>query len=633
MTFMNLATKNIKKSFKSYFMYLLSSVFSVMVFYMFSSIAYNKEFMDLCDKKGLLRIMFQGSAGVIAIFALIFIGYANSFFLKGRKKEIAIYSMVGMEKKQIGKMLFYENIIIGTIAITIGLAIGLLFSKFFALMLVNIMREAVVIKFSLAPKAITVTLILFLGLFLINSIHSYRIIYKYKLIELLMAKKQGEKKAKGSIILGLIAIASILFGYYLIIGKSASILKKTVLPSGVLVILGSFMLFSNFIPLLLRTIKGKKNVYYRGVNMLSISQILFRIRSNGKTLTVISLLCALTITAISGAYSMYKGTELSLNRDIPFSYIVIKDDTKAYKEVEAIINKYEDNKIIADVDVEGLNLDVTINEYMNKAFKGLVVHLSSYNSALKAKNIQDKMYLNDDEVLFVEVNQGTSKDVNYIGKKSRIKVGDDEREFTIKKSTDKQFLSGYIAGGTLVLSDKAYNELYKMSINFAVKYKGYIINNQEKSKKLSEEITKSKYNDYVITSYYETYQGFYKSSGSLIFIGTFLGIMFFLATGSIISFKQLMEAEEDKERYSSLMRIGVSKKEISSSIYRQLSITFGLPLILALCHSLVGIKVYEGLMKEKAIEYYGLVAGIYLILYIGYYIFTSNIYSKIVCEK
>ncbi|MBO0562244.1 ABC transporter permease [Clostridium botulinum] len=168
MSFSSLAVNNVKKNFSNYIMYLISAVFSVMIFYIFCSIAFNDVIMKLADNKVTVKVAFKASAVIVALFSFVFIWYSNSFFLKRRKKEIAIYSIIGMEKRQVAKMLFYENIIIGTLAIFFGIVLGGMFSKYFSLMLIYLMKETLDLKFTVVPNAFKITILVFFILFFIK---------------------------------------------------------------------------------------------------------------------------------------------------------------------------------------------------------------------------------------------------------------------------------------------------------------------------------------------------------------------------------------------------------------------------------------------------------------------------------
>lgn len=633
MSFTSLALKNIKKNFNNYIMYLVSAVFSVMVFNIFCSIIYNKQFMELADNKAIVKAVFQGSAFIVALFSFVFIWYSNKFFLKRRKKELAIYSMVGMEKKQIGRMLFYENLIIGALATLGGIMLGTIFSKYFFLMLVTVMKASVDVKFIISPKASGLTILVFFILFLVNSIYSYRIIYKYQLIELLAAQKEREREPKASVIMAILSIIFIICGYILANNKTSRELVKVGLPILILVSMGTYLLFNSLIILLVKTIKKNKSFYYRGENMIATSHILYRIKSNAKTLSIITLLSAATLTALGSTYSFYKTTEEALYMDVPFSYQFKNVDDALNEKVKATINSYSNNKLLSERKLKLIEAEVNVPVYKKTSFNGKIISQSDYNNAVEAEKKGSKIILKDNEGLFIERNQGDGIKRNYINSKASVKLNGIKKEVTITKTTDIQVISPLITEGTLILSDNYFNELDKKSDGKTFYYKGYMIQNPDKAKELTTELSRIIPKEAYIASYYETYQGYYKGSGIFIFIGMFLGILFFLATGSIISFKQLMEASEDEKRYAVLRNIGVSKKEIKKSISKQLLITFGMPLIIAICHSTAALIVNQNLMKEQTMNYCVIVMLFYILMYFIYYKVTVNSYTNIVCRS
>ncbi len=633
MSFISLAINNVKKNFNNYIMYLVSAVFSVMIFYIFCSIAFNEVFVKLADNKPIVRVMFQSSAGIVALFSFVFIWYSNSFFLKSRKKEIAIYSMIGMEKKQIAKMLFYENSIIGALAILCGIILGAMFSKYFSLMLIYLMKETFDIKFNIVPKAFEITILAFFILFLLNSLHSYSIIYRYKLIELLSAQKEGEKAPKASLVMSILSLIFIVLGYFMTYNKTTMQLVKLGIPIIILVSIGTYLLFNSFIILIIKAVKKNKSFYYRGENMISASQILYRIKSNAKTLSIIALLSAVTLTSIGVSYSFYKTTGEDINKNMPFSYEFINVDSSLNEKIQDIINKY-DNKLISTNNLKLINVKAHLPILQKDDFEGKIISQSDYNNVITIKNRGSKVNLKDSECLFIQVSQGDSKNHNYLNSTASVKLKNSEMDFTIIKSTDIQVVSPFIARSTIIVSDKAFNELSnKSEKNEITNMNGYIVQNPEKSKELTTELSKVVPQGVYIDSYYDSYQGFYKGGAIFIFIGMFLGILFFLATGSIISFKQLMEAADDEKRYATLMKIGMNRKEIKKSIAKQLLITFGMPLIIALCHSTVALIVFQRLMNEGIMKYCIVIMLSYTFMYFVYYIVTVNSYTNIVCRR
>lgn len=612
-------------------MYLVSAVFSVMIFYIFCSIAFNDVFVKLADNKPTVKIMFKASAGIVALFSFVFIWYSNSFFLKERKKEIGIYSMIGMEKKQIAKMLFYENIIIGGLSILCGIILGTMFSKYFSLMLIYLMRETLDIKFTIAFKAFELTIVVFFILFLLNSIHSYSIIYRYKVIELLSSQKEGERAPKGSLIMSILSLIFILSGYFMTYNKTTMQLVKLGIPVVILVSIGTYFLFNSFIIMLVQAIKKNKRFYYKGENFISTSQILYRIKSNAKTLSIISLLSAVTLTSIGASYSFYRTTEEDINKEMPFSYEFMNVDKILDEKIENTINKYENNKLILVNNLKFIDAKVYLPVQQNNEFEGKIISQSNYNNVITINNRGSKIKLKDNECLVIKVNQGEGKKHNYVNSTASVKLQDSKIDFNIIKFSDIQVVSPFIANSTIVISDGVFSKLGNKAK--VTNISGYIVQNPEKSKELTAELSKAIPQGVYIDSYYDSYQGFYKGGAILIFIGIFLGILFFLATGSIISFKQLMEAADDKKRYVALRKIGMNRREIKKSVEKQLLITFGMPLMVAICHSTVALIVFQRLMNGAIMKYCVVIMLSYIFMYFIYYIVTVNSYTNIVCRR
>lgn len=612
-------------------MYLISAVFSVMIFYIFCSIAFNDVFLKLADNKPTIKLMFRASAFIVALFSFIFIWYSNSFFLKNRKREIGIYSMIGMEKKQIAKMLFYENLIIGSLSIFCGTILGVMFSKYFSLMLIYLMRETLNIEFTIAFKAFYITVLVFLILFLLNSIHSYSIIYRYKVIELLSAQNQGEKAPKASWIMSVLSLILILLGYSMSYNKTTAQLIRVGIPIIILVSIGTYLLFNSFIVILVQAIKKNKRFYYRGENMVSTAQILYRIKSNEKILCVISLLSAVTLTSIGVSYSFYKTTEEDINKNMPFSYEFINADKELNEKIENVISKHVDNKLVSVNNLKLVNGNVNIPVLQKDDFEGKIISQSDYNSVITINDRGNKIDLKDNECLLIKTGEGSYKKQNYINSVASIKLKDSQRDFTIKKLTDIQVVSYFITTKTIVVSDKVFNDLSRKGEVNTIS--GYVVENQQKSKELTKELSKLTSQGVYVDSYYDSYQGFYKGGAIFVFIGMFLGILFSLATGSIISFKQLMEAADDKKRYLALRKIGMNKKEIKKSVRKQLLVTFGMPLIISICHSTAALMVFQGLINEAIMKYCVFIMIFYICIYFIYYIVTVNSYTNIVWGK
>ncbi|WP_026882203.1 FtsX-like permease family protein [Clostridium akagii] len=641
MTLLNITFRNIKRNFHNYLIYFVSMVFCIMIFYTFTSIEYNKQVAELTANSMSVSTAFNGGSIVIAVFVAMFIWYSNSFFTKKRKKEVALYSMLGVKKRQIGRMLFYENLVMGAVALVAGILIGTLFSKLFVMILIHIMTFDVNVNFSISLKAIISTIIVFLIIFIIASLHSYTLIYRFQLIELFKSAKVGQKQPKASAILAVLSIIFIGTGYYMALTyKFESLTKLPVIL--VITIIGNYMFFSSFIVFLVKFSKKNKVEYFRGLNMIGTSQLLYRIKANGRSLATIAILCATTITAMGTAASLYYAQINSINKFTPFSYAYKSEGKSTDEQVKQIINKYPSNKMKSFTNSEFLILDskgpdiskVKANSLENS--KSFVISESSMKKLSKARGVNYNISLKSDQVMFFMVTFSDKLMESPVGKNIELKVAGKVMPLKIKAFKDG-LLTNQITENdlymhdTVVVTDEVYNKLYDK--DKGLKYTFIDIENQRKSKKLTSEIKNILGNKGTLLSYYESYRGTMTSLGIIIFLASFIGFVFLICTGSIIFFKQLSEASDDKERYDILKKIGVKKSEIRVSIAKQMAFIFALPLVVGIAHSLIALTILQSILGSSVVYPVFITVGVYTLIYIIYYLLTVNSYWKIVDVK
>jgi len=643
MTLFDIAYKNIKRNFQSYFLYFTSMVFSIMIYFTFTSIQYNEQVTKLVSASMKLDTAFKSSAVVIAIFSAIFIWYSNSFFTKKRKKEVALYSILGVKKKQIARMLFYENIVMGLIALLVGIVIGTLFSKLFVMILINLMGFSMPIKFAVIPKAIIQTILVFFLIFVVTAVHGYILIYRFKLIDLFKAEKTGQRQPKASIILAMLSLILIGYGYYL----SHHIEKE----NHVLIILGTtivgtYIFFSSLIVYLIKLSKKNKNRYFKGVNMIGVSHLLYRIKGNARTLATIAVLSASTITAMGAVAAVSYEQKKQINNDAPFSYAYYNTnkDVNLDEKIEEAIAQYPNHKLKNTVTINFLKIEgqeesvyKTKLERFNKIdFR--IISESNFNEVIKSRGIYEKFSLNPGEcILFTSYFYEKTME-SYRNKKIIIPFKDEKIQLKIEDFRDYSLINSFMYRDVLVVKDELYKKLYDDKIVDQVRCIN--VENQKESKELTEKlevIVPKMSTEYgmisAFASYYSLYNETMVSFGTLMFIGGFLSLVFLICTGSIIFFKQLAEANEDKERYKILKNIGVNRREIRASIAKQLLFVFALPFVVAIAHGLVALSILQPLMKTNIIYPISVTIGFYTLIYFIYYLLTVNSYCKIVNGK
>ncbi|MCY6485801.1 ABC transporter permease [Clostridium aestuarii] len=646
MNLFNIAARNVKRNFYNYFVYFVSMIFSIMIYFTFVSIQYNEQVLQLAQVKERIGSGFKAASIVIAIFAAIFIWYSNSFFTKKRKKEIGLYSLLGVKKKQIGRMLFYENIVMGILALGAGIILGTLLSKVFVMLLVKLMGFSLPIKFTIIPKAIINTFITFFILFFITSVHGYTIIYRFKLIDLFKAEKSGEKEPKTSVVAAVFSVILIVGGYTLYLKAFELKLNflYVILATLILVVIGTYIFFSYFTVFVIKMAKKNKKKYYNGINMIGTSQLLYRIKSSARTLATIAVLSATTLTAMGIATSQYYDFYTKQEARYPFSYVIKMNNDNLAKKVEAVMDKYPKNKVVNSIDIEFLNLECKIpnvsklrKDVEYRKVSTYIISERQYNEIAKVRGIKDKISLNTSNecVLFDEWYMGKF-DESYKDKTVEIDTNNENQKFKIVDFKPYSLTNRYMTFETLVVKDEIYDKYYNDSKIYKVK--AYINDNKKDAEELTKELRNLVSKEYLedeelfgkFSSYYDSYKGNLIESGLIIFVAGFLGLVFLMATGSIIFFKQLSEANDDKERYILLKKIGVNKKEIKVSISKQIFFVFITPLILGIVHSCVAVSIIGDALNLNLTVPIGISVGAYTLIYMIYYMLTVNAYSKIV---
>ncbi|MCY6484153.1 ABC transporter permease [Clostridium aestuarii] len=645
MQLFDIAFNNIKKNFKNYFVYILSMIFSVTIYFIFKSIEHSNEINEALLSVVKLNDAFKGAAIVIAIFSAVFVWYSNSFFIRKRKKEIGLYSLLGIEKKQIGRMLFYETLAIGTISLGIGIIVGIFLSKIFIGILIKLIGIPTVIKFTMSFKAIKETITIFFILFLIISAHGYSIIYRYELIELFKAENKREKEPKASLILSALSLILIGGGYW-IYNHPLNSFMLTILITLVLVISGTYVLFGSCIIFVIKALKKNEKKYFKGLNMISTSQLLYRIKGNSKTLATIAILSASTLTAMGVSVSYYKNFSETMDKSMPFSYVSTLAENDFDKQFKSIVDKYKNNRILSEVHVNVAELEVKLSNSDSRELPTSIISESQLKKIFKARKLNYDLpsLKSEKEVIFFDEFYNSKFMESYKNKKVTVDFDSSKEKFNILDFRDYALFNEHMLFKIIAVKDSVYHK-YNLK-DKSRKIDAYIVDNQNKSEALDKEVNnlykkiKDKAYDEgksenlgMVSSYYSVYKEISTMTGVMLFIGIFLGLVFLICTGSIIFFKQLSEAQEEVSRYDILRKVGADNKEIKMNIFKQMLFVFLTPFLVGSIHSLVAVSLFTGAFKVNLLEVSVLTIIPYLIIYFIYYFVTSNFYYKTVTRQ
>ncbi|WP_283705419.1 FtsX-like permease family protein [Clostridium perfringens] len=673
--YFKIALNNVRKSFKDYSIYFLTLTLGVCIFYAFNSIGDQKAFLELGKRQAEYIKVLQRLISGISVFISCVLGglilYANNFLVKKRKKELGIYMTLGMGKNKISKILTYETALVGIISLVVGLGVGIIVSqgisafasKLFEVSLSNY-------KFLLSTDAILKTILYFGIIFILVMIFNTFVISKYKLIDMLTAAKKNEDiKIKNPILTAIIFFISLgLLGvaYKLVIKVGLNPTDRMFLVSIVLGILGTLLLFFSLAGFVLYVLQRNKNVYLKGLNIFVLRQMNSKINTNFLSMTVICLMLFLTISTLATGLSFKNALEKGLENTTPFdasATYYIDEDSKIKTAEESIRElgfKFNpEDKIVSynEYKLEKTNLESLLNknaEGKNKkeiveamTYKGTnAISISSYND-IRALSGEKSVSLANNEVL-ISSNLGEVENTLKNILKNNEKIEIDGKEYKIANNAligeGKVIKEAFESTGmtnnffTLIVPDNIVSNLKpianKININFPKNS-----NEEERVQKLFNEyrdgvVDSSKYgfvNGYTKARIYEDNNGM---TNIVLFIGIYLGVIFLISSTAVLALQQLSEASDSIDRYKSLRRIGVSQKMINKSIFTQVSIYFGLPLVVALVHSIVAIKVVNGFLtmfNRPDIGVSSLVTAlIMVIVYGGYFYATYTGYKSTV---
>ncbi|MED4534314.1 ABC transporter permease [Metabacillus fastidiosus] len=650
MTLFNVVAKNLKHNFKHYFLYVASMTFSILIYFIFVSLQHNEQITKLIDRGDKVGPALFASSFILLLFVSVFIWYSNSFFIKKRKQEIGLYSLLGVRKKAIGKMIFYENFLLSTIALIVGIVIGELFSMLFSMILVKLMGFSFLVQFSLNINAVIQTFIIFLIITFFTSLQGYYIMYRFQLIDLFQARNKGQSIVKPSVIITLLSIVFISISYWMLWNAADSkdwsdhFGRNLLITLGMMVV-GSYFLFHSLSGFFVQLLQNNKTIYYKWKNLLTFTQLKSRLKSNAVMLTTISVLNAVTLIAFGFAYTLYYNTLGTMEEFIPYSYQYEIASKEMDEQITNTIRNNKQHEIIFDDTFDYImakgnadSLEEIPGGYSYYDNQFAVMSETAYNKLAKQLKREQISSLKENETIIVNKNFIGSQDENENnGKPISLPITNKEIHLVVANSkTESLFNNDTVHPATLIVSNTIYEKL-KNEYSIITSHIFKIENEKDSAPltlKLWEIIESHVYpaddrllNLYSFSDSYGEAQSVY---GLLIFISSFLGLVFLSATGSIIYFKILTEAEEDRKRYTTLKKVGMNRREIKRVIAKQYMIFFLLPLIVGIAHSCIMLSSLSKIMDINFITPVVISTIIYSILYGCYYIMTLITSNRLV---
>ena len=654
-----LAISNLIKNRKLYYPFALSVILAVTISYLFYSLAFNPKIVDL---RGASSIQFTLQLGlvVVTLASAIIVLYANSFVMKNRSKELGVYGMLGLEKRHLIGMTFKELLIFGLVTVTAGIGIGALFDNLIFALLLKLAKMKVELVATFQWSVVFSILLVFGFIFLvIVFLNAIRII-RMDALQLSREKAKGEKKGRFLVLqtlLGLIALGS---GYYLAQSvKDPISATLTFFIAVMLVIVATYLLFNAGITVFLQLLKKNKRYYYKPNNLISVSNLIFRMKKNAVGLATIAILSTMVLVTMSAATSIYNGSENIKNIMYPHDFDV-KGNNIEVEDLDKLLTQYasEKNLTISNKDVlryasfgissqDGTKL-TTFEKGENSVMPKTVFLV--FDQKDYEKMTGQKLNLTGNEVgLWAKNNQ-------LKGQKSFSLNG---QEYSIKQEIQQDFLANHVSNlyillvsdfNYLVVPDlQSFLEQYQDSAVYPQFYGGMDVTaSQEEQLKLADDFDEyvNNFSHNLKSEDAMVYGGNGSSDaiaqmnalyGGVLFIGIFLSIIFMIGTVLVIYYKQISEGYEDRERFVILQKVGLDQKQIKQTINKQVLTVFFLPVIFAFLHlafayhmlSLI-LKVIGGVDTAMMLSVTLSICGIFALVYVLIFMITSRSYRKIV---
>lgn len=661
--FLKLAVSNIKRNKGTYIPYMITCICCIAMTYMMFFVTQSKDLsVQVPDSAMVTSIMFLGIA-VIYIFSFIFLLYSNSFVMKRRQKEIGLYNILGLEKGHIMKMMAVETLLTSVISIIGGIAAGILGSKLALLLLLKILHVPAQLGFYVCVPGIIVCAVMFLPVVIVTLFRNVHRVRLSQPIELLRSGNTGEREPKAKWLMALLGFLCLGIGYYIAVTTKSPVTALGLFFAAVLLVMaGTYLLFTAGSIAVLKVMRWKKSFYYKTKNFTSISGMIYRMKQNAMGLASICILSTGVLLMLSTTVSLNMGIEDSLSDMFPydagftFNHVTFEEVPRLRNAFDEAVEKekvpYEEKitQVVLDISVARNGNDMEILT-RDTAASANVEYLTVVPEEEYEKISGKIVALKPGEILAFQENGGkgnislngvTYKVKEWLKEKPTYERGNNIFYKTTIVVTKEDLQKMDALQKELVGKDRGYLKLeFGLYIEGGkeadIKYGNLL---QEDLAPLAETLQAE---DGDMTPWFrynireEHYSSFYTLNGGLLFLGIFLGFIFLVGAGMIIYYKQMSEGYEDKDRFEIMQKVGMSRKEVKSAIRRQILMVFFLPLLMAVLHIIMAFPMISrllGLLGMMNTELYILcTAGtivVFAVIYAAIYMCTAKSYYKIV---
>lgn len=621
MTFRQLAFKNVSRNKRTYAAYFLSSAFSVMVFFVYAVFAFHPSF----SKEHLGSYVSLGmhfAESIIYVFSFFFVLYSMSAFLKSRKKEFGIFVMHGITTFQLKLLVFFENMIIGFVSTISGMLGGLIFAKALLLIGENALGIPKELPFYFPWKAIVLTFFAFFSLYLFISLFTAAILRSNQLIDLLTGSAKPKSEPKASIFLSILAAVLLITGYVVALSVKEVGVVLAMIPVTIIVTIGTYFFFTQLSVAFITMLKRNKKRYRYKTNLIAFSNLAYRMKDNARIFFIVAIVSTVAFASIGtlvGFRSMI-GDMMTNGKPYAFTYSSKQGNKMEKKHIALIENTLKNEKI------NYVKTKVTVKKETSARTGNEVTlaKLSDYNAFAKSEK-QKTLSLKGNETIFVpdEKEAGGNQPIrkNILLKESNITL------HPIGMANKSDFPISNVSFNLLIVPDSLYQ---KISRSGERDYIFFDVKRWEETRKagdyLLKKIPPSPNEDYVFSSLASEVGKARDGMSMILFVGLFIGAVFFVSAGSFLYFRLYTDLSEDIKQYRAITKLGLTPRELSKVMTFQLALLFFVPIIVATIHGAVALTALQHLFDYSLVKESLFVLGSFFFIQVIYFLFMRARY-------
>ncbi|QMV44721.1 FtsX-like permease family protein [Cohnella cholangitidis] len=619
MTFRQFAFNNVLRNKRTYAAYFLSSAFSVMVFFVYAVFAFHPDLASGKINKHIGTGM-HFAESLIYVFSFFFVLYSMSAFLKTRKKEFGLMVMLGMSNTQLKTMVFLENILIGFGATVSGIGLGLVMSKMMLLAAESFLHLDEALPFYMPFQALALTFAAFVALFVVISLFTVVILRANKLIDLIKGSTMPKKEPKSSALLSWFAVLLLGIGYAIALIVKGMFVIYAMIPVTIMVIVGTYFLFTQLSVYVIHKSRNNRAFFWRKTNMLFLSDLAYRMKDNARTFFMVAILSTVAFSAI-GSLVGFKtmSTEVLLDEN-PFAFEYVSHSGKTAqteKDVELIENELKKGKFQYDK-LQASMAELQTTESEHKVF---VVKASEYNAIASAAGEQTAELKADESMMVYYTNRIAG---NQSGEAKNVRLANDDIELKPVGSIPSITLPTY--DDYYVVTDEMYEnlEIKQMTMFYA-----FDVDQMKKTKEIGERLDEQlSGGENRFRSLAYDLHSMNQSYGVVLFIGLFIGAVFFVAAGSFLYFRLYADLPDDKRKFTAITKLGLTNGELSGILTKQLLILFFIPIAVATVHGAVALTSMQNMFGYSLMKESILVLGTFVLIQFVYFVGIRARYVK-----